>query len=173
MHDRILRRNRVLFLLRALEVTSFATASAIAVGTTAIADNVFVNSAFVVSASGFTALRFAVAVRDHSGVLLNGIKSLLSKFYSYPREQSIAVPANANYLLYLLLDKKDRQTIPGDLEEEFHTSILPKFGPRRAKLWYWSQTLTTIARCNPLIKWAFVGGGILKAFDWITRRISG
>lgn len=89
------------------------------------------------------------------------------------QEISYVVPVRATYLLYTLLPKVDRQTIPGDLEEEFHTSILPKFGPRRAKIWYWTQTLTTIARCNPIVKWVFVGGGILKVFDWLTRRITG
>lgn len=86
---------------------------------------------------------------------------------------SAQVPLHAEFLFSLFLSKADRQTIPGDLEEEFLTSILPKFGPRRAKFWYWSQALTAIARCNPLVKWAFVGGGIFKVFAWITRRISG
>ena len=83
------------------------------------------------------------------------------------------VPASASFLLYLFLNKKDRQTIPGDLQEEFQTTILPQFGPRRAKLWYWSHTLTNIAYRNPIIKWALAGGGILKLTDWLIRRISG
>ena len=87
--------------------------------------------------------------------------------------RSAQTPSVAHFLLYLFLNKKDRQTIPGDLQEEFQTTILPQFGPRRAKLWYWSHTLTNIAYRNPIIKWALAGGGILKLTDWLIRRISG
>ena len=50
----------------------------------------------------------------------------------------------AEYILYLVLPKKDRESVPGDLAEEYETVILPRFGPRRAKWWYWKQVLFSI-----------------------------
>ena len=44
-------------------------------------------------------------------------------------------------LLLLLLKKRDRETISGDLLEEYREVILPERGPRRASLWYWKQVL--------------------------------
>lgn len=79
----------------------------------------------------------------------------------------------ATYLLYLLLSKQDRETIPGDLEEEFTKFILPKFGAHRAWLWYWVQTVLAIGLRNPLCRWFFIGGGLVKLGEWITRKIGG
>lgn len=80
-------------------------------------------------------------------------------------------PASAVFLLYLLLSKSDRETIPGDLDEEFTTIILPKFGAPRALVWYWIQTIRTIAYRNVLCRWLLIGGGIVKVGEWITHKI--
>jgi hypothetical protein len=82
-------------------------------------------------------------------------------------------PATATFLLYLLLSKYDRETLPGDLEEEFTTVTLPKFGPYRAWLWYWVQALWAIAYRNLLCRWLLVGGGIFKLGEWVTQRLRG
>ena len=50
----------------------------------------------------------------------------------------------AEYLLYLLLPQKYRECLPGDLAEEYWTLVLPKFGIRKAKLWYWKQVITSL-----------------------------
>ena len=47
-------------------------------------------------------------------------------------------------LLYFLLPRSDREVIAGDLEEDFRTNILPKFGPRFARWWYRWQVARTI-----------------------------
>ena len=94
-----------------------------------------------------------------------------------PRQRSnqytVTEPKAAAFLLFVFLEQNDRKTIPGDLQEEFQTTILPQFGPRRAKFWYWSQVLTTIIYRNPIIKWALAGGGILELAVRLIRRISG
>jgi hypothetical protein len=63
---------------------------------------------------------------------------------SAPTKSQTNVPRTAEYLLYLFLSKDDREAIPGDLEEEFRRTILPKFGRLRAVIWYWKQTLWSI-----------------------------
>ena len=50
----------------------------------------------------------------------------------------------AEYLLYLFLPKKHRESIPGDLAEEYNSIILPKFGAKRAKRSYWKQVVFSI-----------------------------
>jgi hypothetical protein len=68
-------------------------------------------------------------------------------------------PRAACYLLDLLLAKADRKTIPGDLVEEFETSILPKYGStRRARFWFWAQAARAITERNRLSRWVLVYG---------------
>ena len=49
-------------------------------------------------------------------------------------------PAGAQYLL-LLLPKKYREALLGDLEEEYRTVVLPRYGSFWAKVYYWVQVL--------------------------------
>jgi hypothetical protein len=79
-------------------------------------------------------------------------------------------PSVACFLLDLLLAKADRAAIPGDLAEEFTASILPKYGARRARLWFWTQTVRTIATRSPVCRWALVGG-LVRVGEWIFRQI--
>jgi hypothetical protein len=76
------------------------------------------------------------------------------------------LPLSASFVLAVFLSKADRETIPGDLDEEFETTILPKFGSRRARFWYWAQVIRTIAWRNPLCRWLLVGGGLIRALEW-------
>jgi hypothetical protein len=86
---------------------------------------------------------------------------------------SAEVPPNlADFLLQLFLPKGDRETIPGDLHEEFMASILPKFGARKARFWFWKQTISTIAYRNAACRWLLVGGGLLRFGEWVLQRIS-
>jgi hypothetical protein len=97
-----------------------------------------------------------------------GIIARLEKF----EHRAINKPSIiAEFLLYVLLSKKDRETIPGDLYQEFTTSVLPKFGALRAWLWYWFQVIRTVAYRNVMFRWLLIGGGIFKIGDWITRNI--
>ena len=48
-------------------------------------------------------------------------------------------PLTASFLLELFLPAKQRENFIGDLEQEFRTRILPKYGLRRARFWFWVQ----------------------------------
>jgi hypothetical protein len=91
---------------------------------------------------------------------------------SRQKTRSVGPPERASYLLYLFLVRADRQTIPGDLEEEFTLIILPRFGPRRARIWFWSQTIKTIAFRNLLCRWLLVGS-IVKLAEYIQHKVGG
>ena len=71
-------------------------------------------------------------------------------FFTTTDPQS-ALPRNAKFLL-LLIPRKSRENLVGDLEEEFSTIILPRCGQRKAQAWYWWQVSASIA---PLV-WAQV-----------------
>jgi hypothetical protein len=77
-------------------------------------------------------------------------------------------PHRACFLLDLFLVKADRKVIPGDLVEEFTTSILPKYGARRARFWFWVQTVRTIATRNAISRLILVGG-LQRLVEWIFR----
>jgi hypothetical protein len=85
------------------------------------------------------------------------------------RPKHLAPPAAACFLLDLLLAKADRTVMPGDLEEEF-AARLPKYGLAGARLWFWGETLRTIARRNPVCRWLLVGG-LMRVGEWIFRQI--
>jgi len=53
------------------------------------------------------------------------------------------VPALAQYIL-LLIPKKHRDPLLGDLREEFETILLPTYGTQRARLWYWWHTILSV-----------------------------
>jgi hypothetical protein len=54
-----------------------------------------------------------------------------------------SVPHAARFIL-LLIPRRHREHLIGDLEEEFSSVVLPEYGLRKARLWYWSQVLTSI-----------------------------
>ena len=94
---------------------------------------------------------------------------LVEEFFSgHPRSAPVVAPTIACFLLELLLAKADRKTVPGDLEEEFTTYILPKYGPVGARFWFWTQTVRTIATRNPICRWILVGG-LARIVEWIFR----
>ncbi len=57
---------------------------------------------------------------------------------SSPRE---APPAIAVWILSRLLPESGRDAFLGDLEESFHTEVVPARGVSAARRWYWAQTL--------------------------------
>ncbi len=56
----------------------------------------------------------------------------------------IAPPSFLNSLLLFLLSPRDRETVSGDLHEEFMEVKLPHLGPLRARLWYGRQVLSFV-----------------------------
>jgi hypothetical protein len=104
-----------------------------------------------------------------------GLSTNLKKSGSFRRQEradSNAHPRFAEYLMCLFLNKEDRQKIAGDLEEEFATFILPKFGNRQAKLWYWTQALSAIAWRNPVCRWLIASGGLVAIGRWLWWKLT-
>lgn len=54
-------------------------------------------------------------------------------------------PGIAEWLLKVVLPKTDHATVIGELEEEFHASIVHRMGVFRSKLWFWVESLSLIA----------------------------
>lgn len=77
-------------------------------------------------------------------------------------ETSEKPPGSAALLLYCLLSKKDREPVLGDLKEEY-PEICAEFGPRRARLWFWAQTIRSLW---PLLSSA--GGNLAKTAAKLT-----
>lgn len=57
-------------------------------------------------------------------------------------------PPSAAIFLLMLAPKKHREHLLGDLEEEYRAAVLPRFGLRRARFWFWWQVCISLA---PLI----------------------
>ena len=81
----------------------------------------------------------------------------------HPVEPGEAVdpPEHAELLLHLV-PRRDREYILGDLEEDFRTAFLPKFGPEKARRLYWwhavrSVLAVVLGRVRWLIRVAAVG----------------
>jgi len=76
---------------------------------------------------------------------------------------SRALPKLAEALLYLFLNKEQRVSVPGDLEEEFETVIVPKFGLHFARFWYWMQVLRSV---GPLLERRLIKAA---SFCWLVE----
>lgn len=61
------------------------------------------------------------------------------------KEQEAVLPKNMELMLHFLLSRKNRTHIIGDLEEEFHDIMLPKYGARWARWWYRWQAVRTVS----------------------------
>ena len=51
-------------------------------------------------------------------------------------------PRPAMWLLSRTIPPDCRDAVLGDLEEEFAEQVLPRLGARRARFWFWLQTLS-------------------------------
>lgn len=75
-------------------------------------------------------------------------------------------PRSAQFLL-LLIPKRNREHLIGDLEEEYRTIVLPEYGRFWAGLWYWGQTLGAIG--------PYLWSGLKRVLGWaaIAKLIGG
>ena len=80
------------------------------------------------------------------------VRKLLKTFFEsveYKKLPVIDIPSTptppkiAEYLIYLLIPRKNREVMLGDLEEDFQ-EVRKKFGLRKAKFHYWFQVLRSI-----------------------------
>jgi hypothetical protein len=71
-------------------------------------------------------------------------------------------PANAEYLLHLVLQKEERDAVIGDLNEEYGY-ILNRFGRPRADIWFYKQVFQSV--------WPFLRRAIARAATvvWLSR----
>jgi len=61
-------------------------------------------------------------------------------------------PKVAQFAL-LLIPKRNREHLIGDMEEEYRTITLPQYGRFLARVWYWEQTAIAVGRyLLPVIK---------------------
>jgi hypothetical protein len=70
-------------------------------------------------------------------------------------------------LLFLLIPKRNREHLIGDLDEEYRTVLLPEYGRFWAGLWYWGQTFWAIG--------PYLFRGLKTALGWaaIVKLIGG
>ena len=91
------------------------------------------------------------------------------------QETSNEFPKSAAFLLLCFLPKKDREPVLGDLKEEF-PEICAEFGTRRAKLWFWAQTIRSLwpllsSAVGKLAKWSAAVSGLRLLGDFLGRFI--
>lgn len=58
--------------------------------------------------------------------------------------QEATIPSLAESLFYAVLPKDLRDILMGDLYEEFHQKIIPRYGSAKARWWYRGQVLKSI-----------------------------
>lgn len=81
-------------------------------------------------------------------------------------------PAWLERALLRLLSPRDRETISGDLLEEYREARLPHSGPLRANLWYLRQVLSFASQQTvrgPFLKQALIAASffVLAAGSWL------
>ena len=76
-------------------------------------------------------------------------------------------PRWAELLLGLILKPTDRETVSGDLLEEYRESILPARGPHAADVWYIGQVAGFLWRSTWMWALLFAGPCLARtAYDW-------
>lgn len=82
-------------------------------------------------------------------------------------------PKRTAMLLHFCLPKRDRECMIGDLEEEYRTVILPKYGTRVAVRWYWWQALrSVVAASGGRVRVWLSFGGLARAAGWIVEKFT-
>jgi len=79
-------------------------------------------------------------------------------------EEQPLPPLAARYLLELFLPKQAHELLIGDLEEEFRSTVYPKYGRRLAQIWFWTQSLHIISE----IRWTLY----VKVISNFLRRLT-
>lgn len=76
-------------------------------------------------------------------------------------------PKFAEFVLELLLPRKEAEYLVGDLAESY-VQKESKYGPTKAKVWYWRQVAGS---AYPLIRKAIRWGLYALSADWVRRNI--
>jgi hypothetical protein len=82
--------------------------------------------------------------------------------------EDVRPPLWAETILRLVLKPEDRESVPGDLLEEYREVIQPSCGSRAADLWYIRQVGGFLWRATWIWALFFSGAFIARtAFDWL------
>jgi len=76
-------------------------------------------------------------------------------------------PFNAEYILYILLRREERDVVIGDLIEDY-VRVLKRFNKRRADMWFYKQVGGSLF---PLLRRALVRIGALVWLGRVLRRL--
>jgi hypothetical protein len=74
-------------------------------------------------------------------------------------------PPRAAKFILLMVPRRHREHVIGDLDEEYTAILLPEYGPRKARICYWWQVAISI---GPLL-WAQIKRG--AAIAWLWKRV--
>jgi hypothetical protein len=83
-------------------------------------------------------------------------------------DEDVMPPLWAESLLRMMLAPDDRDSVSGDLLEEYRESVVPMRGSHKADVWYLRQVAGFVWRATRL--WALVFGGVFLArtmYDWL------
>jgi hypothetical protein len=108
--------------------------------------------------AGLGAVTLVTRLRSVESILCN-VESLINS-----GKVDTSAPATAKFIL-LLVPKRNREHLIGDLEEEYRTILLPEYGVSKARNWYRWQVALSI---GPLL-WAQVKRG--AALAWLWKRV--
>jgi hypothetical protein len=77
-------------------------------------------------------------------------------------------PAWAEALLRISLEPSDRETVSGDLLEEYRESVIPERGSRGADTWYLRQVAGFLWRVTWFWAVLFAGASLTRTrYDWL------
>jgi len=82
---------------------------------------------------------------------------VIKRISSYFLLKDYSAPSAAQFVL-LLIPKRSREHLIGDLEEEYRSVVLPQYGRFWAGVWYWGQTLWAIG--------PYLWVGLKRVFGW-------
>ena len=82
--------------------------------------------------------------RYHGHLALQALGTLYRSAFSQKSRSEICNPPRLAKFVLLLVPKKNREHLLGDLDEEFRTILVPEYGPRKARLWYWWHVTISI-----------------------------
>src|SRR3546814_2010143 len=87
-------------------------------------------------------------------------------------EHVSAPPQRAELVLRFALPKDQREYLIGDLEEEFRSEMVPKFGYRIAARWYWVQVLKAVAAAFGARLRVWLGiSALTSAVGWLVGKM--
>lgn len=81
----------------------------------------------------------------------------------HPRISQSLPPKTAQFILYLVIPRKEREPLLGDLREEYETIIRPQLSLRQARIWYWVQVMTSV---GPILGRRLAK---LASFEWAVK----